>query len=194
MNSNLTTEIWFPTFISYSYNKELLPKIQNIFDTFNWESVADERYPNGYTTFYGGAELNENLKKSMPELCEYILSNAYEVLSRQQINLGTKKLVLTTFWLSRMLKNGFHSKHLHAHSVYSGTYYVNADSSNANIKFYDARIFKQFAPESMAGNIVEYRPEPGKLLLWDSYLEHEVEINLTDIPRDAISFNLGIES
>lgn len=192
MISNLNTEIWFPTFISYSYNKEILPKIQNIFDTFDWNTVADGRYPNGYTTFYGGSELNEQLKSMMPELCEYILSSAYEVVQRQKINLGNRKLLLTTFWMSRMLKNGFHSKHLHAHSFYSGTYYVNADSTNSNIRFYDPRLFRQFSPDISAGEIVEYKPENGKLLLWDSYLEHEVEVNLTDTPRDAISFNIGI--
>jgi uncharacterized protein (TIGR02466 family) len=193
MISNLTTEIWFPTFISYSYNTEILPHIQSVFDTFDWQSVLDKRYPNGYTTFYGGYELNENLKNSMPKLCNFILSNAYEILERQHINLGNKKLEITTFWMSRMLKNGFHAKHLHAHSFYSGTYYVNADPTNSSIKFYDARIYKQFAPESNSGEVVEYRPESGKLLLWDSYLEHEVDINLADIPRDAISFNLGIK-
>jgi uncharacterized protein (TIGR02466 family) len=194
MNSNITTELWFPTFISYSYNTEILPNIQNTFATFDWEQVLDDRYPNGYTTFYGGYKLNEDLKESMPELCNYILENAYEVLERQKINIENKKLKITTFWMSRMLKNGFHARHLHAHSLYSGTYYVNADKNNSSIKFYDARIFKQFAPESKSGDVVEYRPEPGKLLLWDSYLEHEVDINLTEIPRDAISFNLGIEN
>lgn len=194
MTSNLTTEIWFPTFISYSYNKEILPKIQNTFDLFDWHSVADKRYANGYTTFYCGHELNENLKNSMPALCEFILDNAYEILNRQKINIGSKQLEITTFWMSRMLKNGFHARHLHAHSFYSGTYYVNADPKNSNIKFYDARIYKQFAPESNSGEVVEYRPESGKLLLWDSYLEHEVDINDTNVPRDAISFNLGIRS
>ncbi len=194
MNNNLITEIWFPTFISYSYNKEILPKIQNIFDTFDWKSVEDRRYPNGYTTFYGGAKLNEQLKNSMPELCEYILVNAYEILERQKVNLGNSKLKITTFWMSRMYKNGFHSKHLHAHSLYSGTFYVNADNSNSNIRFYDARIYRQFSPDISAGEIVEYKPEDGKLLLWDSYLEHEVEVNLSDSPRDAISFNLDITS
>lgn len=192
MNSNLITEIWFPTFISYSYNKEILPKIQNVFETFDWKSVKDDRYPNGYTTFYGGCDLNEDLKNSMPELCDFILSNAYEVLSRQKINLNDRKLKITTFWMSRMLKNGFHSKHLHAHSLYSGTYYVNVGEDNSNIRFYDSRIFRQFNPDSAAGEIVEYKPENGKMILWDSYLEHEVEINLSDKPRDAISFNLGI--
>ena len=194
MTSNLTTEIWFPTFISYSYNTEMLPKIKNIFKTFDWESVVDSRYPNGYTSFYGGAELNEQLKASMPELCDFILTNAYELLSRQNVNIGNKKLKITTFWMSRMLKNGFHSKHLHAHSIYSGTYYVNSDPSNSNIKFYDARMFRQFSPDAGAGEIVAYKPEAGKLLLWDSYLEHEVEVNLSDTPRDAISFNLDITS
>jgi uncharacterized protein (TIGR02466 family) len=130
----------------------------------------------------------------MPELCDHILTNAYEVLERQKINLGNSKLKITTFWMSRMYKNGFHSKHLHAHSLYSGTYYVNADANNSNIRFYDARIYRQFSPDIASGEIVEYKPESGKLLLWDSYLEHEVEVNLSDTPRDAISFNLGIAS
>ena len=95
MISNLTTEIWFPTFISYSYNTEILPQIQQVFDSFDWQSVADKRYPNGYTTFYGGEELNENLKSSIPELCEYILSNAYELLERQQIKLSDKNSLMS---------------------------------------------------------------------------------------------------
>jgi uncharacterized protein (TIGR02466 family) len=130
----------------------------------------------------------------MPELCDFILSSTYEIAKRQQINLGNKRLEITTFWMSRMFKNGYHSKHLHAHSIYSGTYYVNVDSSNSNIRFYDSRIFRQFNPDIASGEIVEYKPENGKILLWDSYLEHEVEMNLSDKPRDAISFNLGVAS
>lgn len=192
MNNNLTTEIWFPTFISYSYNKEILPNIKKIFESINWDSLKDDRYPNGYTTFYGGQDLNEQLKNSMPEFCDFVLESCYEILNRQQIAIGNKKLIVTTFWLSRMLENGHHSKHLHTHSFYSGTYYVNADNESAKIKFYDPRLYRQFLPNINSNEIVAYTPEEGKLLLWDSYLEHEVEMNFSTNPRDAISFNIDI--
>lgn len=189
--NNLTTEIWLPTFISYSYNKDVLPKIQNIFNSFDWNLVKDDRYQNGYTTFYGGEQLNEMLKNSMVEFCDWVLENCYEIAKRQEVNLGNKKFVITTFWMSRMLQHGSHPKHLHAHSFYSGTYYVNCDSSNAKIKFCDPRLYRQFLPGVYSSEIVEYCPENGKLLLWDSYLEHEVDINQSNSIRDAISFNVG---
>jgi uncharacterized protein (TIGR02466 family) len=192
MLSSLQTEIWFPTFISYTYNKEILPKIQHIFDNFNWNLVVDDRYPNGYTTFYGGIELSEELKQSMPELCEFILINSYELAERQKINLEKNKLKITSFWLNRMLKNGFHSKHLHTHSLYSGTYYTNVDNTNSNIVFFDSRLYKQFSPKIVPEEIVQYKPENGKMLLWDSYLEHEVDVNVSDKPRDSISFNINV--
>lgn len=193
MNSNLTSEIWFPTFISYAYNRDLLPKIKKTFDEFNWESVKDHRYANGYTTFYGGHELNEKLKESMPEFCDYVLDNCYELLHRQKIDIKQRKLKLTTFWLSRMLTNGYHAKHIHAHSFYSGTFYVNANTDSAKIRFHDPRLYKQFSPDILSGEVIEYRAEEGKLMLWDSFLEHEVDTNFSTTPRDAISFNVILE-
>lgn len=190
MNSKLTVETWFPTNIAYIVNKDLLPHLKSIFQEIDWKELEDERYFNGYTTFFAGAEYNENLKNNMPQFIDFVIECAYQFAYSQGIDLCQYRLQVSNLWLSRMLRNGNHPKHLHTHSLYSGTYYVTADESNSPIRFSDARLFRQFSPILAAAEIVEYRPEEGKLLLWDAYLEHEVDTNMTDSVRDAISFNI----
>jgi hypothetical protein len=46
------------------------------------------------------------------------------------------------------------------------------------------------ADNKATANYVDYEPTPGRLILWDGWLEHEVPLNLADGNRDSISFNI----
>ena len=50
---------------------------------------------------------------------------------------------------------------------------------------------KSDAPDS-AARFHYVTPEPGTLLLWESWLRHEVMTSQTDEPRISISFNYSL--
>jgi hypothetical protein len=88
---------------------------------------------------------------------------------------------------------------LHPHSVISGTYYVAVPLGAGPIVFEDPRLAmlmaapsrKQNAPREMKTHISE-TPEPGTLLLWESWLRHEVPLNRAEGLRISVSFNYVI--
>jgi uncharacterized protein (TIGR02466 family) len=111
-------------------------------------------------------------------------------------DLGEKKLQLDSLWLNVQDPGGFHSGHIHPNSVLSGTYYVAVPPGSGSIRFEDPRLpqmmaappRKKKAPRELQP-FVSIVPVPGTLLLWESWLRHEVPLNQSESERISISFN-----
>jgi len=98
------------------------------------------------------------------------------------------------------MKGGIHTSHLHPHSVISGTTYVAVPKGASAIKFEDPRhSMMMAAPTRQAKareemrSFVYVQPEVGDVLLWESWLRHEVPMNMSENERISISFNYGWE-
>jgi len=89
--------------------------------------------------------------------------------------------------------------HLHPNSVFSGVVYLQVPDGAGAIAFLDPRAGAQMlvpplraaADEDRQGR-VRRLPKVGELLLFPSWLWHEVEPTGQDQPRIAISFNIGM--
>ena len=87
----------------------------------------------------------------------------------------------------------------HPNSVISGTYYVTVPKGAGPIVFEDPRHAmmmaappkKKSAPRELRNHISEV-PQPGSLLLWESWLRHEVPLNRAEGERISVSFNYVI--
>ncbi len=112
-------------------------------------------------------------------------------------DLGGKKLKLDNMWINVLEHLGTHSGHIHPHSVLSGTFYVNIPEGAAALRFEDPRLgLMMHAPtrrqnRSEHQSFVSVTPEAGTVLLWESWLRHEVPINLSEDVRISVSFNYG---
>jgi hypothetical protein len=93
---------------------------------------------------------------------------------------------------------GAHSGHIHPHSVLSGTVYVRVPLGASALKLEDPRLPLMMAapprtadaPET-AKSFVYLEPEAGTILMWESWLRHEVPANRAKQARISISFNYG---
>jgi uncharacterized protein (TIGR02466 family) len=111
-------------------------------------------------------------------------------------DLDAKKLKLDSLWINILPTGGVHTSHLHPHSVISGTTYVTMPRGASAIKFEDPRLAmmmaaptrKADAPSGLR-NFVYVVPQAGEVLLWESWLRHEVPINMADAERISVSFN-----
>lgn len=111
-------------------------------------------------------------------------------------DLQRGRLVLDNMWVNSLDPQGFHSGHIHPHSVISGTYYVRANADAAQIKFEDPRLSAMMvapprrtdAPQSLQP-FIYLSPQPGEILLWESWLRHEVCRHEGREPRLSVSFN-----
>ncbi len=113
-----------------------------------------------------------------------------------EFDLGRSKLTLDSLWINILPPGGIHTSHIHPHSVVSGTYYVTIPKGASAIKFEDPRLGfmmaapprkKKAGPENRQFAYIE--PAPGTVLLWESWLRHEVPLNEADAERISVSFN-----
>jgi len=98
-----------------------------------------------------------------------------------------------------MEQGSVHTGHIHPHSVLSGTYYVTVPKAAAGLRFEDPRLPAMMAAPSKRANagranqsFVTVTPPPGTLLLWESFLRHDVPPNRAHAPRISISFNYAL--
>jgi uncharacterized protein (TIGR02466 family) len=113
-----------------------------------------------------------------------------------EFDLARKALKLDSLWINVLPPGGVHTSHIHPHSVVSGTYYVAVPPGASAIKFEDPRLgLMMAAPPRKAKARPENRqfayvaPQPGTVLLWESWLRHEVPLNEAEEERISASFN-----
>jgi uncharacterized protein (TIGR02466 family) len=99
-------------------------------------------------------------------------------------------------WINVMGRGSAHGGHLHPHAVISGTYYVKTPAGSAGLKFEDPRLSRLMAaPMRRAGAPrerrahVEYPARAGRLVLFESWLRHEVPAGGAAAERVSLSFN-----
>ena len=105
---------------------------------------------------------------------------------------------LDSLWVNLLKPGGHHSAHIHPHSILSGTLYVEVPKGSGAIRFEDPRLplmmaappRRADAPEPLQ-TFVEIEPRPGLLLLWESWLRHEVLPGRGRGERLSISFNFA---
>jgi uncharacterized protein (TIGR02466 family) len=113
-----------------------------------------------------------------------------------EFDLGGKKLKLDSMWINILPEGGTHSSHIHPHSVVSGTTYVTMPEGTSALKLEDPRLpMMMAAPARTRDARKELRtftyvsPEVGEVLLWESWLRHEVPVNMSEDDRISVSFN-----
>ncbi|MCY7281639.1 MAG: hypothetical protein LH610_12250 [Sphingomonas bacterium] len=105
---------------------------------------------------------------------------------------------LDSLWVNLLKSGGHHTAHIHPHSIISGTFYVEAPPGSGAIRFEDPRLAMMMAapqrradaPEPLK-SFVTIEPRPGLLLLWESFVRHEVLPGRGKAERLSISFNFA---
>ncbi|MEI9885361.1 MAG: TIGR02466 family protein [Rhizomicrobium sp.] len=111
-------------------------------------------------------------------------------------DLGGRRLKLDSLWINVMPEGGVHGGHIHPHAAISGTYYVALPKGASAIKFEDPRLTQMMAAPARKARargpnrtFVSIAPRPGAVLLWESWLRHDVPQNRARGQRISVSFN-----
>ena len=119
-----------------------------------------------------------------------------ESIRELELDLGQGRLKMTNCWANVMHTNAHHGLHLHPLAVISGTYYVSIPAGAPAIKFEDPRLAQLMhspprkspaRPENRQHVAVPARA--GSLVLFESWLRHEVPLHSAKQPRVSVSFN-----
>jgi uncharacterized protein (TIGR02466 family) len=156
---------------------------------------SELNYPGGYTSYASMAHLHR-FSSTFGDLERRINKHVKAYAAHLQFDLRKRRFSMSDCWVNIMPRQVVHSLHLHPLSFVSGSYYVNTPNGCSNIKFEDPRLSKFMAapprlPEVRDENrqFVSYPAETGKVVLFESWLRHEVAANQTDEDRVSISFN-----
>ena len=113
-----------------------------------------------------------------------------------EFDLDGRELKLEDIWINILPEGGTHASHIHPHSVISGTTYVAMPDGASALKLEDPRsAMMMAAPARRKDAREEMRsfiyatPKVGEVLLWESWLRHEVPMNMSENERISVSFN-----
>jgi uncharacterized protein (TIGR02466 family) len=156
-------------------------------------------YP-GYTSFASLNDLGQRIP-SFRKLERLLDKHAAQFAKSLHWDIKGGVPRCDSLWVNVMPEGGHHTSHIHSNAVISGTYYVKVPEGAGPIVYEDPRLAmlmaapprKAKAPREMKSHISE-TPAPGTLLLWESWLRHEVPLNRAEGERISISFNYVIGS
>jgi len=151
-------------------------------------------YP-GYTSFASLNDLPWRFRQ-FARLVKLIDRHALAYAKALHWDLRGTKPQVDSLWVNVMPEGGSHTSHIHTNSVISGTYYVAVPEGSGPIVYEDPRLGfmmaapprKKDAPEPFKAH-VHFKPQVGTLMLWESWLRHEVPLNVAEGNRISVSFN-----
>lgn len=180
---------------------ELLAALAHSIRTLAEDDEAGRRWSRehnyaGYTSY---ASLND-LPRRDPEFADLA-----KLLSRHTAKFAKdcafdlpRKPRLDSLWVNLLRGPGHHSAHIHPHSIISGTLYVEVPRGSGAIRFEDPRLPMMMAAPTRQPDapdelrpFITVQPRAGLLLLWESWLRHEVLPGTGRGERLSLSFNFA---
>lgn len=203
----MPTRAWFPTYLyceplqtssTAKLNAEFAEECRRLRDYDaagrRWSA---KNYPGGYTSYASMNELHK-FSSTFAELEKKLMRHARAFAKTLEFDLRGRTMYLSDLWVNIMPPTAAHSLHLHPLSFISGTYYVVTPPGCSGLKFEDPRLDRFMAappriPKARRENQahVTYPAEAGNVILFESWLRHEVAANRVAEERISISFNFN---
>lgn len=203
----MPSQALFPTLVyqaplqasgSKSFNDRLLLECRQYReDDQAGQAWSATRYPGGYTS-YGSLSRMHTISPTFALLERRLRRHVNQFARSLEFDLEGRELAMTDCWINIMPRQVVHSLHLHPLSTISGTYYVRTPRGAPGIKFEDPRLDRfMAAPPRRSDCRPENRPwvtvpaGAGTVVLFESWLRHEVPPNPVAAERVSISFNFN---
>ena len=135
------------------------------------------------------AELNE---------LEALVIGAAKSFLEDTLKLPPRRLEVERAWINIFEPGAQEAQHTHDGSLLSCSYYVEAPEDCGCLVFPDPigarRSYRQFTktagPDLLTRSDIAVAPQPGRLVMFESWLPHYVQCNKSDKPRISIAINL----
>jgi uncharacterized protein (TIGR02466 family) len=190
----------YRTALSARQAKALLPalvreaKLHRDLDDVGLE-WSEKNYFGGYTSYSSITDLAFR-SSGFASLKKWIDGETKKFARTLEMDLGTGRLEMSSFWVNIMGHGCHHGFHLHPLSVISGTFYLQVPKGSGAFKIEDPRLpaFMASPPRKPNAKLenrrfFELEPRAGELVLFESWLKHEVVANRSKQERISVSFN-----
>ncbi|HWZ64069.1 MAG TPA: TIGR02466 family protein [Steroidobacteraceae bacterium] len=201
----MTTQALFPTLIYTgrlrgrgltTLNARLLGECRQLrADDAAGRRWSARNYAGGYTS-YGSVNRMHELSPTFATLARALDAHVARFARTLEFDLTGRALAMTDCWVNIMGRGGSHGLHLHPLSTLSGTYYVSAPPNASGLKLEDPRLERYMAAPPRRARArrtrspwVVLKAHTGSLMLFESWLRHEVPPNGSAVERVSISFN-----
>ena len=180
-------------------DEALLADLAHSIRTLAQDDAAGRRWSreHGYKGYTSSASLNDLSRRdpAFADLAKLLVKHAATFSAELAFDLAQKPK-LDSLWVNLLKPGGHHSAHIHPHSILSGTLYIEVPPGSGAIRFEDPRLAmmmaapqrREDAPEPLRP-FVTIPPCPGQLLMWESFLRHEVLAGTARDERLSVSFN-----
>lgn len=153
----------------------------------------DEIYP-GY--------MSENmfLDKRMAEFTSFVGYLSRDILTRQGYDMTKYNTVINELWTQEHYKFSGQDEHVHPGNQLSGFYFLEVPKKVPRVIIHDPRPAKVFSnllesdasQATHASSMINFVPEPGTLMIMNSWVPHSFTKNPSDKPFRFIHFNIGV--
>lgn len=136
----------------------------------------------------------------LKELQDFIGGTALNILDNQGFDMSKYTMFFTEFWVQEFSKNGggYHDTHIHSDSHISGFYFLKCSEKTSFPLFHDPRpgalmtklSLKDESQVSLGQDIINYKPKPGTMIFFNSYLPHQYAVDDGLEPFRFIHFNI----
>jgi uncharacterized protein (TIGR02466 family) len=179
-----------------AFNAQLLRECRQYrVDDAAGRAWSKRRYPGGYTSY---ASLNRmhRLSPTFAALERKLQRHVRAYVQALEYDLAERTLAMTDCWINMMARGVTHGLHLHPISTLSGTYYVRTPRGAPGLKLEDPRLDRYMAAPPRKADAaqqpwVTLPVSAGTVVLFESWLRHEVPPNRATAERISISFNFN---
>lgn len=163
------------------------------------QTWSSSHYKGGFTS-YGSLDALHQQFPPFSELEKLLDKHVMKFARLQNWNLGGGRLRMVSCWVNIMPAGASHSLHLHPLAVVSGTFYVSTPPGTSPIKFEDPRLERFMAqpprhPKAPRSDqpFFEIQPKAGDVILFESWLRHEVPTVPLQSKRERISISFNYD-
>lgn len=149
---------------------------------------------NGYQS--QSLEFKENYPDNLKRLLYSFQDSMIECLRQME---SPVTIELSNFWINVNRGTDFNTLHNHPRSSLSGVFYVHAEDSEAYLRFFrtsnEGFLYDQFKVKNhLLDEYVKVTPRSRKLLIFPSWIKHDVMPGKPGSLRISIAFNSNIKN
>lgn len=158
-----------------------------------------QRTDNGNTiSNVGGYQSHNMFVTSAPEQIKKLLLHIQSMSSEWYEELGVKPKFprqIDNCWININSINSYNKPHVHQQSIFSGVYYVKTNKDAGHITFNNQSdrdfILQTFTDQTKyTVSDINYDAVVGRVVIFPSWTQHSVSMNLSNEDRISIAFNM----
>lgn len=149
---------------------------------------SKKNYVTGYTS-YGSMDKLHKFSSSFSDLDRKLRPHLNTYIRSLGWKISARDLNLNSMWGNIMSQGSHHSFHIHPLSVISGTFYVSVPKGSSVIQFEDPRHAMMMASPPRSGVFHSLSPKAGDIVLFESWMRHQVPVQTVAEDRISLSFN-----